>query len=101
MSAVYPTAVSGKPTIKEALLEISTWGGNSNVNSRSRRVFAVIDNHVYHFEGYKMNVVDTTGAAMYFGAFLAAYLRAKTLDCISIAQLTAALKCEHIGSAQE
>ncbi|HOL78709.1 MAG TPA: PfkB family carbohydrate kinase, partial [Clostridiales bacterium] len=50
-------------------------------------------------EGYKMNVVDTTGAGdVFHGAFLAAYLKGKNLeDCISIAQLTAALKCEHIG----
>ncbi|HQD72424.1 MAG TPA: carbohydrate kinase family protein [Clostridiales bacterium] len=100
MSAVYPTAVSGKPTIKEALLEISTWGPEIVMSTAGADgVFAVIDNHVYHFEGYKVNVVDTTGAGdVFHGAFLAAYLKGKNLeDCISIAQLTAALKCEHIG----
>ena len=100
MNAVYPTAVSGKATIEESLLEISTWGPKIVMSTAGRDgVYAVIDNSVYHFKAYEAKVVDTTGAGdVFHGAFLAAYVRGKSLnECIGIAQLTAAIKCEQIG----
>ncbi len=100
MNAIYPMAVSEKTDIKDALLEISTWGPKIVLSTAgSSGVYAVIDGQVYHYKACKTNVVDTTGAGdVFHGAFLAAYLKGKDLvECIGVAQYTAAKKCEQIG----
>ncbi|NLZ49334.1 MAG: carbohydrate kinase family protein [Clostridiales bacterium] len=100
MNAVYPMAVSGKSNIKDALLEISTWGPKIILSTAGANgVYAVIDRKVYHYKPCKAKVVDTTGAGdVFHGAFLVAYLMGKSFDdCIGFAQYTAAIKCGQIG----
>jgi len=100
MNAVYPMAVSEKSNIKEALLEISTWGPKIVLSTAGAKgVYAVIDSKVYHYKACKAKVVDTTGAGdVFHGAFIAAYIKGKNLDeCIAFAQYTAAIKCGQVG----
>lgn len=100
MNAVYPLVVSEKSTLQDALLEMSTWGPKIVLSTAgSNGVYAVIGGQVQHFTVCKANVVDTTGAGdVFHGAFLAAYLKGKSLlNCIAFAQCTAALKCGQIG----
>lgn len=102
-NALYPTAVTGAPTTREALLEMHTWGPEIVIATLGAEgVDAVIDGDVRRFPASRVRVVDSTGAGdVFHGAFLAARLRGLGLvDCIEIAQYAAGRKCERLGGRQ-
>jgi sugar/nucleoside kinase (ribokinase family) len=99
-NAVYPASVTGKASMEEALLEMSGWGPRIVMATvGDRGVYAVMDGEVRHYPACPANVVDTTGAGdVFHGAFLAAYLRGKSVEhCIRCAAYAAARKCEQVG----
>lgn len=101
MNLKYPLRVSLKPTLKEALMEISTWGPRIVIGTRgSRGCAAVIDGNYEEFAAIPIaGVVDTTGAGdVFHGAFLAAHLdHMDVRSCIIFASAAAALKCTKTG----
>ncbi|HKM42934.1 MAG TPA: carbohydrate kinase family protein [Limnochordia bacterium] len=99
-SASYPTAVTGKNTLEEALLEMGTWGPSLVMATvGARGVYALMDGEIVHYPAKTAQVVDSTGAGdVFHGAFLAAYLKGHDpVQCIDVAQYAAARKCEQIG----
>ena len=99
-NAVYPTSVTGKASMEEALLEMGGWGPRIVMATvGDQGVYAVMDGEVRQYPACPANVVDTTGAGdVFHGAFLAAYLRGKQVeDCIRFAAYAAARKCEQVG----
>lgn len=102
-SATYPKRVTGREDLKDALLELGTWGPSVVMATvGAQGVYALVDGEVLHFPAKPAVVVDTTGAGdVFHGAFLAAYLRGEELKtCIDVAQYAAARKCEKMGGRQ-
>jgi len=101
MNHKYPLRVSGKSTLPEALLEMSTWGPKLVVGTLGGRgCAAVIEGKYVMFEAFPIEcVVDTTGAGdVFHGAFLAAYLDGMDVrSCIIFASTAAAIKCTKFG----
>lgn len=99
-NAVYPRFVTGKGSLGEALLEMSTWGPRFVAATAGQEgVYAVMGGEVRHYPAFRVKVVDTTGAGdVFHGAFLAARLRGKGVEeCIRFAQYAAGRKCEQMG----
>ncbi|MBX3140241.1 MAG: carbohydrate kinase family protein [Trueperaceae bacterium] len=99
-NSVYPMLVSGKGSLSEALLEMSTWGPEFVAATVGQDgVYAVLGGEVRHYPAFSVAVVDTTGAGdVFHGAFLAARLRGKGVEeCIRFAQYAAGKKCGQMG----
>lgn len=102
-NAVYPGLVTGRASLPEALLEMSTWGPRIVIaTAGADGAYAVSEGEVRHHPAFRVEVVDTTGAGdVFHGAFLAAHLRGEGLDdCIRFAQYAAGRKCEQMGGRQ-
>lgn len=101
MNQKYPIRVSGKPSFRDALLEMSSWGPQIVVGTRgSKGCAAVIEGEYEEFEAIPIaGIVDTTGAGdVFHGAFLAARLdKLDIRSCIKFASIAAALKCTKTG----
>lgn len=102
--AAFPELATGSPDLSEGMriLEERSGGALVVVTQGVAGAVARIDGRIERFPGFRVGVVDTTGAGdVFHGAFVVACLRGMDLrDAIDFSNAVAAMKCRGLGGRE-